>query len=59
MVLLVIQVLGTLIFFVSSFWGFFHADRATGLWHLSYGIMWFLFFGWWARAAVRPFPAQG
>ena len=58
MVLLVISTLGTGAFMISSFLAFFQGDLSTGMWHFSLGTLWFLFFSWAGRVAVRPFPAQ-
>jgi hypothetical protein len=57
LVLLVVATLGTAAFLIVSFIEFFEAQRGPAMKHFSYGVLWFLFFSWAARVAMRPFPA--
>ena len=57
-VLLAVQCIGAAAFLILAFWLFFQDKRGDAMKDLAYGSMWFLFFGWRARAAIRPFPAE-
>lgn len=57
-VILVVQVVGTVGFTSYALWKFFEEERGDALLYLSIAIVWYLLLGWRLRWLLHPKPSQ-